>query len=135
MSNWKKARLVLSWLLAAYLAWMFIEMGWVKFDPEGFWTEAFDRWGYPGWLRVLVGVIEVGGAVMILSPWFASYGGMALSLVMAGAWITRFGDGRFVDVAWISLYIAGLAWIAYEWWGKRWPGKRAARSLEEQAEG
>jgi uncharacterized membrane protein YphA (DoxX/SURF4 family) len=123
MSNWKKTRLVLAWLLAVYLARMFIEMGWVKFDPEGFWTDAFERWGYPVGLRVLVGVLEVGGAVLILVPWVASYGAIALFIVMLGAWMTRFGDGRFVDVAWISGYIVGLGWIAFEWWGKRWiPG-------------
>jgi len=38
-----------------------------------------------------------------------------------GAWVTRMGDGRFVDVAWISLYLAGLLWIAFEWWPYRRP--------------
>jgi hypothetical protein len=41
-----------AWLVGLYLARMYVEMGWVKFDPDGFWTEAFESWGYPVWLRL-----------------------------------------------------------------------------------
>ena len=37
----KRVRLIAAWCLGAYLADMFIRMGWIKFDPEGFWTAAF----------------------------------------------------------------------------------------------
>jgi hypothetical protein len=66
---WRRARLLAAWLLAVYLARMYLQMGWVKFDPEGLWTAAH--------------------------------------------------DARWVDVAWISAYLLGLAWIGYEWWGFR----------------
>lgn len=118
---WKRARLVLVWIVALYLAQMYVHMGWVKFDPEGFWTAAFERWGYPVWLRLAVGVIEVAGGIAILLPWTATYGASALALVMAGAWVTRFGDDRMVDVAWITAYLVALLWIAFEWRKKRWP--------------
>jgi hypothetical protein len=38
---------------------------------------------------------------------------------MLGAWGTRAHDGRWVDVAWISAYLLGLAWIGYECWSFR----------------
>ena len=57
----KRVRLIAAWCLGAYRADMFIRMGWIKFAPEGFWTAAFARWGYPPWLRVAVGLIEVVG--------------------------------------------------------------------------
>jgi hypothetical protein len=61
-ANWlKRVRLIAAWCLGAYLADIFIRMGWIKFDPNGFWTLAFERWGYPPWLRVAVGLIEVVG--------------------------------------------------------------------------
>ncbi len=41
----KRARLVAAWVAGAYLGWMYVEMGWVKFDPDGFWRPAFERWG------------------------------------------------------------------------------------------
>lgn len=72
---------------------------WMKFDPNGFWTPACERWGYPAWLRLLVGFIETVGGVSLCLPWCASYGAMGLGMVMVGAWMTRFHDGRMVDVA------------------------------------
>ncbi len=74
--SWKRARRVLAWLVGLYLAQMFVKMGWVKFDPQGFWTAAFERWGYPVSLRLVVGVIEVAGGILI--PWTASWGGLSL---------------------------------------------------------
>ena len=125
MTRWKRVRLVLAWCLGLYLANIYIRMGWIKFDPEGFWTAAFVRWGLPPWLRVVVGGVEVLGGAMLVVPWAATAGGLALAFVMAGAWLTRYFDGRYVDVAWITAYIAGLLWIAYEWrpflFGRRSP--------------
>ncbi len=58
---------------------------------------------------------------MILIPWTASWGGLSLAVIMIGAWVTRFGDGRMVDVAWITAYLLALLWIAFEWWDMRRP--------------
>lgn len=125
MTRSKRARLVAAWVVGLYLADMFVRMGAVKFDPEGFWTEAFVRWGYPAWLRIAVGVVEVVGGVMLVVPWCAPVGGVAVGLVMGGAWLTRFLDGRYVDVGWITAYGLGCLWIAYEWWDFRfWRARR-----------
>jgi putative oxidoreductase len=121
LTTLKKVRLLAAWCLGAYLALMYVRMGWVKFDPAGFWTAAFERWGYPVWLRWLVGAIEVGGGLLLLVPWVASYAALGVSLVMVGAWVTRVRDGRYVDVAWITAYLLALVWIAFEWWQFRWP--------------
>jgi len=117
----KKLRLVAAWCLGAYLARMYVKMGWVKFDASGFWTAAFERWGYPVWLRWLVGAIEVAGGILLLVPWIASYAALAVSVVMVGALVTRLQDARYVDVAWIFIYLVGLLWIAFEWWPYRRP--------------
>ena len=111
----QRLRLIAAWCLGLYLAWLYVRMGWIKFDPKGFWTAAFVRWGYPPWMRIAVGAVEVVGGVMLLLPWTATVGALALAAVMAGAWLTRYLDGRYVDVAWISAYFVGLLWIAYEW--------------------
>jgi uncharacterized membrane protein YphA (DoxX/SURF4 family) len=115
----RNARRAGAWLAGLYLGWMYVQMGWIKFDPAGFWTVAFERWDYPSWLRILVGVIEVTGGVMLVVPWLASYGAPALVVVMLGAWATRAHGGQWVDVAWITVYLLGLLWIAVEWWDLR----------------
>ena len=124
MSPWKRVRLVVAWSLGLYLAQLFIRMGWIKFDPQGFWTAAFTRWGYPPCLRVTVGCVEVAGGAMLPIPWLAPLGGIALAAVMAGAWLTRYLDGRYVDVAWITFYFAALLWITFEWWDYRFWRRR-----------
>jgi uncharacterized membrane protein YphA (DoxX/SURF4 family) len=120
----KRVRLIVAWGLGLYLADMFVRMGWIKFDPRGFWTAAFARWGYPAWLRIAVGAVEVVGGAMLVIPWLASLGGIAVALVMGGAWLTRHLDKRYVDVAWITFYALSCLWIAYEWWGSRFWRRR-----------
>lgn len=133
LTNVKKLRLLAAWALGLYLAQMYVRMGWIKFDPAGFWTAAFERWGYPVWLRWVVGGIEVGGGLLLLLPWVASYAALALGLVMAGAWMTRVLDARFVDVAWITVYFVALLWIAVEWWPFRWPRRYRGRTQDGAA--
>lgn len=55
-------RRILALAAGAWLALLFFRQGVVKLDPEGFWTGAFERWGYPAWLRTSVGIIESAGA-------------------------------------------------------------------------
>ena|SRR5216684_2838303 len=43
LTTFQKARLLAAWCLGAYLAHMYVRMGWIKFDPNGFWTAAFER--------------------------------------------------------------------------------------------
>ncbi len=116
-----RLRRLSAWLVSLYLARMYVEHGWIKFDPEGFWTDAFERWGFPVWFRWLVGVAEVSGGVLVVIPWVASYGALMLVAVMTGAAVVRLGGSRYVDVAWILGYTLALSWIAYEWWPLRRP--------------
>ena len=119
---WKRRlRIALVVLVGLSLASVYVTVGLAKFSPDGFWTPAFERWGYPVWFRIAIGVIETVGGVMILIPWVASYGSLALIPVMIGAAVTRAGDEGFLDVASLGIYIVLLAWVAYEWWGWRWP--------------
>lgn len=118
------ARRTLALAVGVYLGLMFIRHGVDKFDPAGFWAEPFERWGYPVWLRVLVGAIETGGGVALVIPWLATWGGLAVAVVMGGAMVTRAGTGNWGDVLWIAVYAAGCLWIAWEW--RRWRLPRRA---------
>lgn len=125
MTMWQRLRQALTWVLALYFAQMFLQAGWGKFGTDPFWNAAFAAWGYPSWFRVVIGVIEVLGAVALLLPPVASYGGLALVLVMMGAWSTLAHDLRWHDMALVALYGAGLSWIVSVWWPRR---LRRARS-------
>lgn len=115
----RRARLVAAWLVGTYLAQLFVRTGWGQFSGDVFWTEAFATWGFPTWFRVLVGVVELAGGVALIIPWLASYGGVALCLVMMGAWSTLAHDLRWREMAVVALYGTAAGWIAYEWWWLR----------------
>lgn len=115
----RQARRAGAWLVGIYLGWTYLQQGLIKFDPAGFWTEAFEAWGYPTWLRQLVGVIEVVGGVGLVLPWIASYSALGLIVVMLGAWGTLARGAHWADLVWPTAYLVALAWIAWEWWASR----------------
>ena len=82
------------WLFSAFLAYVFIKAGLEKFDDTSGWSKAFTYWHFPVWFRVLIGVIEVVGAVLLLYPKTALYGVGALEVVMLGAMGTHLYHGE-----------------------------------------
>lgn len=116
---------VLLWAASLYLAWLFIRQGYVKFDPDGFWSGAFERWGYPVWFMFLIGFLECLGAILVLIPRTAAYGGLIIAIVMAGALITRSIHGASTtDLVWIFLFGLGGALIAWGRFSQRWKFKK-----------
>lgn len=84
----------LLWFLSLFMAYVFIKAGWAKFSSTSGWARAFAYWGYPAWFRVLVGVIESAGALLLLVPATAIYAAAALIVIMLGAMGTHIYDGR-----------------------------------------
>lgn len=121
-----KWRRVTAYVLGVLVALVFISQGLMKFDPDGFWTPAFERWGYPVWFRYLIGVLETVGGALLLVPRTATYGAGVLLPVMVGAFITRLRDGRPADLVAVVVYMTLLLWFAYEWRDRRWPRTRHA---------
>ena len=75
---------VFLWALCLRLVMVFAPAGWDKFDPTSFWAKAFTDWGYPGWFRILIGVLEIGAALLLLWPRAAAYGAAIIIVVMLG---------------------------------------------------
>ncbi len=117
------SRLGLSWLLGAWFAHLYVTTGWAKFDPASIWTALFEHWGFPPSFRILIGAIEVASGVALLFPWVTTYGAVALILVMMGATGSLASDARWHDVATVTMYAAGLAWVGWEWRGIRYGGR------------
>lgn len=81
----KYLRPTLLWLVTLFLVTVFVNAGWPKFSAESGWGRAFAHWGFPNWFRVLVGVIEVAGGLLLLVPRTAVYAAAALAVIMLGA--------------------------------------------------
>ena len=73
------------WVPALFLAWIFARQGIAKFSDSSGWARAFALWHFPVWFRVLVGVVETGAAVLLLTRRTAPIGAALIVLVMLGA--------------------------------------------------
>jgi putative oxidoreductase len=83
------------------------------------WNSLFLGWGYAAWFRVLVGIIEVAGAICLLVPRLAAYAAVGLTAVMCGALVTlvrhpggRLGWGQTPLVyAVLLVTIVAMRWV------------------------
>lgn len=82
------------WLVAVFLAYVFIKQGFAKFSDTSGWARAFRIWQYPGWFRVLVGAAEVAAAILVLLPRTALAGGAIIIVIMLGGMGTHIWWGH-----------------------------------------
>ena len=57
-------------------------------------AEEFGKFGYPQWFSYIVGLTEVGAALLLLSPAVARYAAAALIVVMVGAFFSHLKVGE-----------------------------------------
>lgn len=88
------AREVVLWLIAVFLAQIFIRQGLAKFSDDSGWAAAFRMWHYPDWFRVVVGVVEVMAGVLVLIPGAALAGGVLIIVIMLGGMGTHIWWGH-----------------------------------------
>ncbi len=90
----KVAKEVALWVICLFLAYVFLKAGGQKFSDSSGWAHAFRVWGYPDWFRIVIGVMEVGAAILVLYPRTAGFGAMLIILVMLGGMGTHLATGR-----------------------------------------
>jgi uncharacterized membrane protein YphA (DoxX/SURF4 family) len=101
------------WIASIALAALFLATGIPKLLGAEGWGRHFSRWGYPDWLRLVVGATEVVSAALLLVPRFARLGAGAIAVVMAGATYTHLARasgeaGRAVFTVVLLLLAAGI---------------------------
>ena len=77
-----------TWGLSIVLALLFVGVGASKITSPG-WAERFADGGYPGWFRLVVGVVELGAGLALLVPAVRPYATLVLIVVMLGATATH----------------------------------------------
>ncbi len=60
--------------------------------------ETFVQWGYPPWFVYVTGLIEIGGAVLLLVRSLRFYGVAVLGMAMMVATLTHFQAGEMAAV-------------------------------------
>jgi putative oxidoreductase len=91
----RNADAVVVWILSALLAAVFATTGIAKLvggEPIG--LQAAAMRGFPEWLRMIVGCVEIVGAIALLVPAVASVAASLLALLMIPATITQWISGE-----------------------------------------
>jgi putative oxidoreductase len=91
----KSAEAIVVWILSVILAAVFATTGIAKLigiEPIGLQAAAMN--GFPQWIRMVVGAVELGGAIMLLVPPVAAAGAGLLALLMVPATITQVISGQ-----------------------------------------
>ncbi len=98
MTKGKIAKEIILWIIALFLALVCFRSGIMKMPGipgEEFWIRDFNRWGYPAWFKIIVGLTELVAALLFLAPRVAGYGGAIFAAVMLGATFTHATHNEF----------------------------------------
>ncbi|MDB5083212.1 MAG: hypothetical protein JWN30_98 [Bacilli bacterium] len=111
---------ILSMIIQIILGLLFLMAGVMKFAAKQQ-VEAFQKYGYPQWFRIVTGVVEVIGAVGLIvgiwNPMLATLAGLWLGVTMLGALIThiRLHDPVKVMITPIVLLILSVIVSLLNW--------------------
>ncbi|MCZ6599634.1 MAG: DoxX family protein [Acidobacteria bacterium] len=116
--NQSRARRVIKaiaiWLPTLFFALLFFQVGVGKFAAFDAWSERLAGWGYPAGSNVVIGAVELLGAIALLVPRVAGYGAVTLGAVMLGACGTHLlhGEGKSAAfTAVLAVLLFTLAWF------------------------
>ena len=105
-----------TWVFQAAVALFFLGVGSGKLAATPPFVQVFDGIGLGQWFRDLTGLMEVGGAILLLTPRFAVFGAVTLATVMAGAILTHafvLGGSAVPAIVLFAATIA-IAWLRRE---------------------
>jgi uncharacterized membrane protein YphA (DoxX/SURF4 family) len=103
------------WVLQVLVALAMLAAGGFKLAGAEPMVQQFETIGLGQWFRYLTGALEVGGAVLLLTPRLSGIGALLLSCVMAGAVVAHLVKLGGSPVA-ALVFLAMLVTIA---WGRR----------------
>lgn len=114
---------ILLWIMTLFLVVLFLVEGGGKLLLDAGTVKVFLRWGYPTWFVVLVGILELTGALLLLFPRFALLGAALLVADMIGAIVTGIIQGIVPIIAFSAVVLVLIVIIG---WARRkrfvgWP--------------
>lgn len=105
---WKYA----GWIGLAVIALIFFQAAVLKLMGAQVMIEVFNKLGYPAWFRIVIGILEISGAIALLIRSSARYGAILLALIMIGAMISSFVKGASGEAIVPVIMLFLLVWIA-----------------------
>ena len=120
MANSGKGRTVGLWVLRGLLAAAFLAAGGAKLAGVPAMVEMFEKVGVGQWFRIVTGLLEVTGGILLLIPRLTFYGAALLLTVMVGAvtaHLTVLG-GNSAPAMILLVLNAVTAWLTRDTWMK-----------------
>jgi uncharacterized membrane protein YphA (DoxX/SURF4 family) len=126
-ATWRRARTIALWVLQVLVAFQFAGGGWLKLSGAPVMVDMFATIGAGQWFRILVGTLEIAGAIGLVVPRLAGLGALGLSGLLVGAIATNL----FILNAdpWIAILL--LLMSALIAWG-RWSQTKQAITIRGQ---
>jgi uncharacterized membrane protein YphA (DoxX/SURF4 family) len=113
MTRARTAEAFLIWALSIVLAGIFLLTGVPKLlGMETVALQAAAMRGFPGFMRTIVGIVEIFGAIGLLIPATASFAALVLAVVMVPATLTQYASGEgsvYVPIVLLLLLLL-VAW-------------------------
>jgi len=110
----KKWIRIAGWSVVGLTSLFFVQSGIQKLAGAEQMVDMFFKLGYPDWSRVVVGLVEIAGAILLVLPRLTLYAAAALGTLMIGAVASEMlagqGYGALIAGQWLILLalIAGL---------------------------
>ena len=101
------------WAVTAVLSLLFLIAGLPKLAGVDAAMSQFSDWGFSPTFMVIVGVVEIVGAVLLLFPATASIAAAMLAVVMVGAIVTHAVAGELLFAIMPVLMLLGLGWVGW----------------------
>ncbi|RZU15360.1 DoxX-like protein [Kribbella rubisoli] len=104
---------VVLWVAQVVLAAMFVMASLPKLTGDPVMIELFDAVGAGQWLRYVVGVLELAGAIGLLVPRLCGLAALGLTMLLVGASLTNIvalGTSPAIPVGYL-LVAAVIAWF------------------------
>lgn len=83
--NMSKTRNIVTWITTTLLALAFVFAGVAKVSGQETMIESFNFFGLPDWFRIMTGILEILGGVLLLIPATTGSAAFGLSIIMIGA--------------------------------------------------
>ena len=108
-----KTKSIFLWVLQILLVALFLMASFPKLTSKPEAVERFRNYGYPDHFYLLIGALELLGAILLLIPKLAAYGASALVVNMIGASLTHLLNDEAPKVLVTGTLMILLAVIAY----------------------
>ena len=92
------------WVLRVLLAAMFLFAAFAKLTGNAMMVDEFATIGLGQWFRIFTGLVEIVGAVALLTPAVSGFGAIVLLAVDVGAFVAQVG---VLHMDWIHTIVIG----------------------------